>query len=43
MENILALWLNPINLGIFVLCGAAAIWLLSHIGTMYRDQNRNSK
>jgi hypothetical protein len=41
MENLLVTWLNPINLGVFILCAAAAIWLLSHTGTMYRDENKD--
>jgi hypothetical protein len=30
MENLLQMWLNPINLGIFFLSFTAGIWILAH-------------
>lgn len=30
MNNILQLWLNPINLGVLFLCFCIGIWLLAH-------------
>ena len=30
MNNILQLWLNPINLGILFLCLCAGVWILAH-------------
>jgi hypothetical protein len=32
MENVLQMWLNPINLGILFLCLTAGIWLLIKSG-----------
>jgi hypothetical protein len=30
MENLLQMWLNPINLGILFLCFTVGIWILAH-------------
>ena len=30
MENLLQMWLNPINLGILFLCITVGIWILAH-------------
>ena len=30
MENLIQLWLNPINLGILFLCIAGGVWILAH-------------
>jgi len=30
MENLIQLWLNPINLGILFLCVTTGIWILTH-------------
>ena len=30
MENLLQLWLNPINLGILFLCLCTGVWILAH-------------
>ncbi len=30
MENLLQIWLNPINLGILFLCFTIGIWILAH-------------
>ncbi len=38
MTTLLQLWLNPINLGIFILCACAGIWILSKCGPNYRDK-----
>jgi len=32
MENLLQLWLNPINLGILFVCLTVGIWILSKSG-----------
>jgi hypothetical protein len=38
MENILQLWLNPINLGILFLCITVGIWILAHSDPTRRDK-----
>ncbi len=38
MENLIATWLNPINLGILFLCICAGIWILAHSAPQYRDK-----
>jgi hypothetical protein len=30
MENVLQMWLNPLNLGILFLCLTVGIWILAH-------------
>jgi hypothetical protein len=37
MQDILQLWLNPINLGILFLCLTAGIWILAHSDPNRRD------
>jgi hypothetical protein len=38
MENLIQLWLNPINLGILFLCLTVGIWILSKSGPNTRDK-----
>ena len=38
MQNILEMWLNPINLGILFLCVASGIWILAHGAPNYKDK-----
>ena len=38
MDKIIAMWLNPVNLGIFFLCVAGAIWILAHSDPTHRDK-----
>jgi len=38
MENLIALWLNPINVGILFLCFCGGIWLLAHTAPNYKDK-----
>ena len=38
MENLIQLWLNPINVGILFLCLCIGIWILSKSGPNYRDK-----
>ena len=38
MENILEMWLNPINLGIYLLCMSNGIWILAHSAPNYKDK-----
>jgi len=38
MENVLQLWLNPINLGILFLCITVGIWILAHSDPNRRDR-----
>ena len=38
MENLLQLWLNPINLGILFLCLTVEIWILAHTDPTRRDK-----
>jgi len=38
MENLLATWLHPINLGILWLCITAGIWILAHSAPNWRDK-----
>jgi hypothetical protein len=38
IENVLQMWLNPINLGILFLCLTAGLWLLSKTGPDTRDK-----
>ncbi len=38
METLIQLWLNPINLGVFFLCLAVGIWILSKSDPTYRDK-----
>ncbi len=35
MEALIQQWLNPINLGIFLLCAATSVWILSRCGVGY--------
>ena len=30
MQNLIQLWLNPINLGILFLCLCTGVWILAH-------------
>jgi hypothetical protein len=39
MENVLQLWLNPINLGILFLCITVGIWILAHSDSTRRDKS----
>ena len=38
MQNLILIWLNPINLGILFLCLCAGIWILSHSAPNYKDK-----
>jgi hypothetical protein len=38
MENLIQLWLNPINLGILFLCITVGVWVLAHSDTTRRDK-----
>lgn len=38
LAGLAVIWLNPINLGIFFLCTAGAIWLLNRTGVDWRDK-----
>jgi len=38
MENLIQLWLNPVNLGIFFLCFTVGIWILAHSDPTRRDK-----
>ena len=38
MENLIQLWLNPVNLGFVFLCLCIGIWILSKGGPNYRDK-----
>ena len=38
MENVLQLWLNPINLGILFLCITVGIWIPTHSDLTRRDK-----
>ena len=38
MENLLQLWLNPINLGVLFLCTTAGIWILAHSAPVQKDK-----
>jgi hypothetical protein len=38
MENLLQLWLNPIDLGIFFLCITLGIWILAHSDASHRNK-----
>ena len=38
MENLIQLWLNPINLGILFLCITVGIWILAHSDPTRRDK-----
>jgi hypothetical protein len=38
MENLLQLWLNPINLGILFLCITVGVWVLAHSDPTRRDK-----
>ncbi len=38
MENLLQLWLNPINLGIVFLCFCTGIWILAHSAPTNKDK-----
>lgn len=38
MNTILAMWLNPIDLGILFLCICTGIWILAHSAPNYRDK-----
>jgi hypothetical protein len=38
MDNLLQLWLNPLNLGILFLCLAIGIWILAHSDPTRRDK-----
>jgi len=38
MQNILEMWLNPINLGILFLCISSGIWILAHSAPDYKDK-----
>jgi hypothetical protein len=38
MEKYLLLWLNPVNLGILILCICAGLWLLAHCAPDYREK-----
>jgi hypothetical protein len=38
MENLIQLWLNPINLGILFLCVCTGVWILAHSDPTRRDK-----
>ena len=38
MQNLIQLWLNPINLGILFLCLCAGIWMLAHTAPNPKDK-----
>jgi len=38
MENLLQMWLNPINLGVLFLCVTIGIWILAHSDPTRRDK-----
>jgi hypothetical protein len=38
MENLIQIWLNPINLGILFLCLTLGIWILSKSGPWNWDK-----
>ncbi len=38
MENLIQLWLNPINLGVFFLCLTFGIWILAHSDPTHRGK-----
>jgi hypothetical protein len=38
MENLIQLWLNPVNLGILFLCLTIGIWILSKSGPWNWDK-----
>jgi hypothetical protein len=38
MDNLLQLWLNPLNLGILFLCICGGVWILAHSAPNYRDK-----
>ena len=38
MNNLLQLWLNPIDLGILFLCITIGIWILAHSDPTRRDK-----
>ncbi len=38
MENLLQMWLNPINLGILFLCLCIGVWILAHSAPTYKDK-----
>ena len=38
MENLLQMWLNPINLGILFLCLCTGVWILAHSAPTYKDK-----
>lgn len=38
VAGLVLIWLNPINLGIFLLCAAGSIWILSRTGGDWRDK-----
>jgi hypothetical protein len=38
MSNLLQLWLNPIDLGIFFICITFGIWILAHCIPNYKDK-----
>ena len=38
MENLIQMWLNPLNLGILFLCITVGIWILAHSDPTRRDK-----
>jgi hypothetical protein len=38
MQNVIQLWLNPIDLGILFLCLCVGVWILSKSGPNTRDR-----
>jgi hypothetical protein len=38
MENLIQMWLNPINLGILFLCFTVGIWILTHSAPNQKDK-----
>ena len=38
MDNLIQLWLNPIDLGIFFICIAIGVWILAHSAPNYKDK-----
>ena len=38
MEKIIEMWLNPVNLGILLLCLATGVWILAHSAHEQKDK-----
>jgi hypothetical protein len=38
MNNLIQMWLNPINLGFLFLCLTVGVWILAHSDPTHRDE-----